>query len=929
MSDIEIIERLESELDKKFKKISLKKANSFSYYDTAGYVVNSKEEVVGININKIKLKSVNSLSLIGELKNLKVLKLHSNGITNLSFLKKLIHLEKLNLFNNKITSIEPITHLKKLTYLNLSTNELDSITGIDNLINLKSLDLSSNESIDLSDFKEKDIIKKYDLIGNQISDISALKSLSNLRKLGLSENKITNISVLEHLQELRKLDLSENQISDITSLNNLRKIEQLDLSNNSIANIEALSKKQKITLLNLDNNDITDISAIKSFLTNKNISLTYDDNPLKFPPKEIAEIGREAVIEYLNHAAQGTEILTEAKLIIIGEAGAGKTTFARKVIKPSAKIPTQKETTLGVDVHNWLPHQQNIKNFNIKLWDFGGQDIYHGTHQFFFSDRSLYVLLADTREQKTDFNYWLNTVEQLTGEDSPLIIILNKKQGHTWKIDKTGLKDRFGKIIKQIVDIDLSNSKEIPVLQDNIINQIENLPHIGYILPTSWVKIRQKLKNTDKNFISYEHFRKICKEEKISNPKVLEIISKLFTNIGVFTHFLGDSTSLQDIIFLNSNWLTKTVYLLLNDSRVKIKKGRISLDDIKDIWKDDEIYFDTHKFIELLKKFSLIYQIENSKNYIIPEHLPEEQPYKKWKFIKEESIYQFRYQFDNYMPKGIMPKLIVALHNYIYDSHLVWSRGVNISDSKANPTTYAEIKETYGRENRFDIKIYGQNPKDLLQLIMHHFDSILKPFQKLSHEKLVPCNCDRCRTNSLPHFYNYSELLKRQKRKKETIECQKDPYYDVNVNELIEGINLTELKSLLINEKYEEFEISISRKFSNISYQIHKEKVDEGYFHSIFQTILHENGLIPVSEESTNKGRIDLHLTIGQIKYLFEFKINKTAEEAITQIKEKKYYEKFLDFFNKQIVLVGINFNTKTRNIDGIKAERIENSISV
>ena len=32
------------------------------------------------------------------------------------------------------------------------------------------------------------------------------------------------------------------------------------------------------------------------------------------------------------------------------------------------------------------------------MWDFGGQEIYHATHQFFLTRRSLYVLVDDTRK---------------------------------------------------------------------------------------------------------------------------------------------------------------------------------------------------------------------------------------------------------------------------------------------------------------------------------------------------------------------------------------------------------------------------------------------------------------------------------------------------------------------------------------------------
>ncbi len=733
--------------------------------------------------------------------------------------------------------------------------------------------------------------------------------------------------------KVEMLSINNIAVKDLSLICKLKELGVLILKDTQLEDISALSELEKIHILDIGNCLVKDISPIKKMLKNAVFIIDAKNNPLKYPPIEIVELGKEAIMEYFEHCEKGTSILKEAKLIVIGEAGAGKTTFAKRVQKADAPMPKPNETTLGVEVNKWffggdykyLDYDSNDFNtgYYTKIWDFGGQDIYHGTHQFFYSDKSLYVLLADTREQKTDFNYWLNTVEQLTGENSPLVIILNKKHQHIWQIDEPGLKRRFGEIIRTVVEIDLSQTSEIYELQKLIKKEILDLPYIGYILPKSWVSIRSELSKLEDKFISFERFRNVCKNYAITNSKLVEIISKLFANIGIFTHFSEDFSSLREIIYLDANWLTKTVYLLLNHEVVKIKKGRITLDDIKLIWQNDEIYFEINKFIELLMKFSLIYKINGSNNYIVPEHLPVVQPYDNWRFSGNKDNYQFRYLFDNYMPKGLMAKLIVALHRFIYDNSLVWHRGVNIANSTKEPDTFAEIIETYGSENRFDIRIYGKNPKELLQVIIYHFDNILKHFKKLTHQKLVPCNCDVCKTNVEPHFYKYETLLKLKKYDKDTVRCEKEPFLDTRIDELLEGITNSKLRTILANANFEEFKEVLSKRFSDISYQIHKGKITESYFHSILHTILAENSLNPVSEESTNSGRIDLHLTIGHVKYLFELKVDKTAKEALLQIEDNKYYRKYQRDF-KEINLIGINFSSKTRNIQELISKTIK-----
>ena len=71
--------------------------------------------------------------------------------------------------------------------------------------------------------------------------------------------------------------------------------------------------------------------------------------------------------------------------------------------------------------------------------------------------------------------------------------------------------------------------------------------------------------------------------------------------------------------------------------------------------------------------------------------------------------------------------------------------------------------------------------------------------------------------------------------------------------------------------------------------------------------------MILLTEILTNKGRIDLVLEIKEYIYIFEFKLNKSAQIALQQIKDKKYYQRFLNK-DKKIVLVGLNFiNSKDK----------------
>ncbi len=509
--------------------------------------------------------------------------------------------------------------------------------------------------------------------------------------------------------------------------------------------------------------------AIKNMIPlQNNYFLEYfiRDNPVSNPPFQIIKQGKEAVTNYflqLKLERGKTEYLFESKLLVIGEGGTGKTTFIRKMKNSDSEMPKDEDTTLGIDVQKWSylinfneTFQGEDIRFHVNLWDFGGQKIYQGTHQIFFSEKSFYVLIGDTREQKTDFTYWINTVQQLGGDSSSLVIILNKKFGHDQKFDESGYRSHFGTLIKEVIQLDLKNdTSKINALRDKIKFHLTQLPGIGDALPSSWVEIRDELSNEGFNFISFDRFREICATFKITDVTMVHTLSGYFNRIGVFTHYIDDSL-LQERIYLNSNWLVKTVYQILDNQIVKSKKGRVTEYEIKKIWEKNDLNYEINKLTQLMHKFGLMYNIIGTKNYVVPAHLPSETPYEVWPYSSSSEVLHFIYEFDKYMPQGLMSRLIVSLNQHIANHELVWQRGLNIELNNSR----AEIIESYGGTNRFEIRIVGNARTELLAIIREHFSTVLKPFLNLNYKQLVPCICEECTLANNPAFHSYDLLLK-------------------------------------------------------------------------------------------------------------------------------------------------------------------------
>lgn len=124
---------------------------------------------------------------------------------------------------------------------------------------------------------------------------------------------------------------------------------------------------------------------------------------------------------------------------------------------------------------------------------------------------------------------------------------------------------------------------------------------------------------------------------------------------------------------------------------------------------------------------------------------------------------------------------------------------------------------------------------------------------------------------------------------------------------------LLKIAHALTDKQLEAVIDNLKRIFVNIDHDIKLSY--ENNYQSIFYLIFQLLGFYIKTEYKTSIGRIDALMETKTNIYVFEFKVNKTAKEAIDQIKDKDYALRFADR-DKLVYLIGANFNSKKRNID-------------
>lgn len=765
---------------------------------------------------------------IAKLSNLQQLDLSSNELSELpNELAQLRQLNTLEATNNRLTILPAIIgQLVNLQILDLSNNQIgEALTGLAHLPRLQRLNLSKNQitalpadlsawqylqRIDISNnlfnrfpvqITQLPLLEQLSIAANQLSDLpTEINQLKELKILYLNNNAIKtlpdnweglqklkrfylNNNQIDHLpdgfaalKQLQLLDIRNNSLDEVPQcLQNIAQLSYLDIRKNQISNLpEWLANLQQLELLDVRDNLITQVPSNIANLPNLQY-LYLNDNPLDSPPPEIANRGLTAIRNYFRELEKSNEkdFLYEIKLLLVGEGRVGKTSLSKALTISDYKLEDH-QSTEGIDIKSWIVPKEELgisKDFKINIWDFGGQEIYHTTHQFFLTKRSIYLLVTESRKEDRheDFYYWLNVIRLLGGK-SPVILVLNKCDQPTKDLPIKEYRRAFANIVDfSKISCQDEYKGTISSLKRKIKQLLQNhdiLPHLGTALPKVWVDIRAKLdelRQEGHEYISYEEYLKICKKYYQNEESAL-FLSEFFHDLGVMLHFQDDPI-LRNTLFLNHEWVTQGVYSVLDNQIIKNRNGNFTDDDLQHIWQDERYRERRAELFALMRneKFELCFELKPG-HYLAPQLLPVDEIDYTWSNNPEQYQHEYRYQF---MPKGILTRFIVKQHRHIYEN-TYWRYGVLLEVNN----TRAIIKEMYF-DRKISIVIEGENKQELLKIVRDSIQSINQSYNNVAVMEMLQCPCTMCKSSIEPHFYRLDVLQRYIQRGKLHIDCEK------------------------------------------------------------------------------------------------------------------------------------------------------------
>ncbi len=680
----------------------------------------------------------------------------------------------LSLMNNTITDIRAINNFPELVGLNLNENLIEEISGFTENLNLQYLFLGNNRIKNIEALRKFPNLISLVLWSNPIEDIRPIKALSKLQGLHCENIGNFDFSFINNLKDLVRLDLSNNNIQILPIKTNLDNLIELQLNKNLIKDIYQLDKLHRLRFIHLQGNLLTEVSKTlaqkfnwltnsfrSSYFSSQNRLLLYN-NPLEFPPTSVIELGPATVQNYYEAAEQfGHAPLSEGRIIVIGDGSAGKSSLIEKMLYGS--FEKGRAQTNGIKIeHFHLQHPEDNRDLVFHIWDFGGQEIQHAVHKFFFSEGCVYVLVLDNRREEEP-DYWLQQIESLGGK-APVLVVFNKHDENQSEIaDRKYLKEKYPNIIG-FFNTSCLNGFGIDDFRNSLEKEVVKLRTVREQFPKNWLAIKksiQAITTGTQHYLTYETYQAICEENNTPTESTQRLLLKYFNTIGAVTWF-GEDTHLKFLHVLKPEWITQGVYKILTAKKTARLYGQIEVSDFKELLYPlqvgDYTYDEKHYgyILSMMKKFDLC-DAPDDKHLLIPSAFGK-MPKVEYSDFRGEAVSTYILQFKDYMPLALIHRFTAKNIKQALDSNY-WYTGIVIRDPM-NTGTLAMIHADK-EAKRIYVRIKGTDKLGMWGHIRRELADITSSYAKIPYDELVALD------DTTEHTVKYIDLTSYLKAGKE------------------------------------------------------------------------------------------------------------------------------------------------------------------
>jgi GTPase SAR1 family protein len=639
---------------------------------------------------------------------------------------------ELDLKGQRLTEIpQEIFGMTHLTLVDLSDNALTELPPeIGNLSNLWSLSLRQNSLQHLP--PELGSLAKLmflDLSFNQLVEVPPeIAQLSSLASLNIFHNQLTTLP--DELWGIRTT--AGGGLGLHVGANLLERISPA-IANSSIRYFESIGNQ--LTSLPVELGQLSD-----------DITLSLEGNPLDEPFPALIEQGTRALLAYLRSLGDGVK-LYEAKVLLVGEGNVGKSSLVAAL--KGGTFEEQRSTTHGIEIGEVrVPHPSEPVEITLKTWDFGGQDVYRVTHQFFFSRRCLYLLVWWPREgtETGDIEGWCRRIRLRIGPEARILLVATHADDRRAEMDYPELQREFGEMLVGSVAVDNASGTGIDELRSLIAEKVAELPQMGERISRSWISARDEIlaRREEATHIPYDDFVAACERHELDGPATTTLAG-LMHDLGQVIHY-DDDDGLRDVVILQPEWLTKAISYVLDDRSAAQDGGLLEHARLRDIWNDpdrDTRYpAEVHPyFLRLMEKFDVSYRIPDSERSLVAQLVPFERPELPWDTADQlpegERALSLVFRPNEVAP-GLVPWMTVRNHRFSVGKH--WRRGMFLEHRPHHAEALIEL----GRRD-LTLTVRAPSPDYFFAILRDSLEDLARRrWNGLTYELVIPCPTIAC-----------------------------------------------------------------------------------------------------------------------------------------------------------------------------------------